>query len=84
MSAATVELRCPARSADCPESMGKLLGKARVDGTTARALAAGLVELQCSYCERGRRAAGSPRGERVLHLFNLLGELVDTEIVPAD
>lgn len=72
MSAAVVELRCP-------DGMGKLLGKAHVDG---RALPGGVVELTCNNCCRAQRAAGRPCA-RVLHLFNLLGELVATEIVPA-
>ncbi len=69
-----VELRCP-------EGMRKLLGKA-IHATAARPLPDGVLELTCSNCARARRAAGTPC-LRVLHRFNLLGELIATEVVPA-
>jgi hypothetical protein len=72
--AAMVELRCP-------EGMGKLLAKTRVDGPGATTTAAGLVEVACNNCARAHRARGV-FVVHVLHRFNLLGELVDTEIVP--
>jgi hypothetical protein len=69
-----VELRCP-------EGMGKLLAKTSHEGPAALALAAGVVEVACSNCARAHRARGLFCA-RVLHRFNLLGELVGTEIVP--
>lgn len=60
----------------CPESMGKLLGR-----TQASALPGGAVELACSNCSRRYRAAGVAC-TRVLHRFNLLGDLLCTEIIP--
>lgn len=61
----------------CPESMGKLLGR-----TQAVALPGGVVELACNNCARRYRAAGA-QVARVLHRFNLLGELLSTELFPA-
>lgn len=63
-----VELRCP-------ESMGKLLGRAQ-----AAALPGGQVEIACTNCARRHRAAGEPV-TRVLHRFNLLGELLTTDVI---
>lgn len=58
----------------CPRGMGKLLGRASgID-------AAGTVELACNSCARAQRAAGRPCA-RVVHRFNLLGELLSTTIV---
>lgn len=65
-----VELRCP-------DGMGKLLGKAHPAGIDA----AGLIELACNNCARAARRDGA-RVQTVLHTFNLLGELVATEVVP--
>jgi hypothetical protein len=69
-AAPMVELRCPA-------DMSKLLGRAAWSP-----MPEGLVELACNNCARARRAAGEPC-VRVLHRFNLLGELVATQIVTA-
>lgn len=69
-----VELRCP-------QGMGKLLAKAHLEGPDPLVLPAGLVEVACSNCARARRAQGV-FCTRVLHRFNLLGELVGTEVVP--
>ncbi len=63
-----VELRCP-------DGMGKLLAR------TARLEADGVVELACNNCARALRATGRPCA-RVLHRFNLLGELLATDVVP--
>lgn len=69
MSDMLVDLRCPA-------DMSKLLGRAQ-----AVALPAGIVELNCNNCVRAERAAGRTCS-RVLHRFNLLGELLATEVIP--
>lgn len=66
-AAAMVDLRCP--------GMGKLLGRA-----APSAQPGGVVELACWSCAKARRDAGTPCA-RVLHRFNLLGELLATEVV---
>lgn len=63
----------------CPEGMGKLLAKVRSE----LRITDDLIELPCSNCARALRADGT-RVLRVLHRFNLLGELVETETVPPD
>lgn len=60
----------------CPESMGKLLGRTR-----PVLHADGVVELACNNCARAYRRAGLPAGA-VVHRYNLLGELLATEITP--
>lgn len=62
----------PVTELRCPGRMPKLLGK--------RFLPEGLVEVACSNCAR-RHAGPGPR-PRVLHRFNLLGELVETVTEP--
>lgn len=81
--AVRVDLRCPIPGPGfgCRERMGKLLARAVHYGEPAHVLAAGMVEVGCDNCARAERAAGRPCA-RVLHRFNLLGELVATEIVP--
>lgn len=64
----------PAADLRCPESMSKLLGK--VAG--ARVVDGWAVELACSNCTRRLRPLGF---DRVLHRFNVLGELVETVAV---
>ncbi len=67
--AAMVDLRCP-------QPMGKLL--ARTAGTIG---CDNVVEVACNNCARAARAAGQPCS-RVLHRFNLLGELLETRVEP--
>ena len=59
----------------CPEGMGKLLAKVR----SQLRITDDLIELPCNNCARTHRAHAPVL--RVLHRFNLLGELVETEIV---
>jgi hypothetical protein len=69
-----VELRCP-----LAEPWG-LMGKIRLAGGAPRIVEDNLIELHCPSCTRQARRAGRPI--RVLHRFNILGELVETERVP--
>lgn len=69
----TIQLRCP-------EGPQRLLGKMRVSGTQPHVTEDNLIELVCDYCKVTLRK----RGEsvvRVVHSFNLAGELVTTEVV---
>jgi hypothetical protein len=69
MTGTMVDLRCP--------GMGNLLGRAEAAATT---VPGGVVELACWYCARARRYVGTPC-VRVVHRFNLLGELLETEVI---
>jgi hypothetical protein len=69
-----VDLRCP--HADGGNHMGKLLGR-----TAMVAHPDGLIDLACNNCARAYRRAGVDAA-RVLHRFNLLGELIATLILP--
>lgn len=56
----------------CPGAFHKLLGRIRiVDGN--------LIELACNDCARKMRAQGETVTQ-VLHRFNVLGELIETQI----
>ncbi len=66
------DLRCPEGEA----GMGKLLGRTRPVFYTP-----GVIELACGNCARAFRRAGLDCS-RVLHRYNLLGELLATEIIP--
>ena len=55
----------------CPAAYHKLLGKI-VEGN--------LIEVACSDCVRAIRNGGETVTQ-VLHRFNILGELVETQIV---
>jgi hypothetical protein len=61
----------------CPESMGKLLGRTQPVLHTE-----GMVELACGNCARAFRKGGMTVA-RVVHRYNLLGELLATQIYPA-
>lgn len=73
MESETIPLRCP-------EGPQKLLGKMRRSGAKPTITADNLIELDCDYCKVTYRRRGEPV-MRVLHSFNLAGELVATEIV---
>lgn len=64
----------------CPDGMGKLLGKVRRRAEPPWRIADDLIELHCSNCRRTMNAAGTDAA-RVLHRFNFLGELIETEVV---
>jgi len=71
---ADVEFRCVAYP-------GVLFGRLRLRDGGVRIVEGNLVEFACRSCRREVcRAGGSVA--LVLHRFNLLGELVETEVVP--
>lgn len=73
MSARTIELRCP-------EGPRRLLAKTVVAGGHPVIVEGNLIELACDDCKKTLRQQGQPV-LRVLHRFNLAGELVESEAV---
>lgn len=70
----TVEIRCPV-------GPKRLLSKLRLSGETPTITNDNLIEFSCDDCKRTLRKAGK-KAFRVLHRFNLLGTLVETEVEP--
>lgn len=68
----TVDLRCPV-------GPKKLLAKMVTDGNRPHIVSGNLVELNCDFCKQSRRRQGQ-QVNRVLHRFNLAGELVEDVI----
>lgn len=68
-----VELRCPIG----PQ---RLLSKLVLARETPRIVPGNLIELACSDCKQTQRRR-DPSVVRVLHRFNLVGELVESEVV---
>jgi len=66
-----VELRCPV-------GPRKLLAKIRSEGGSTRMTEGNLMELACRDCTQAARRDGQPGNTRILHRFNLLGELVES------
>ena len=76
--ARSVELRCPVG----PQ---RLLAKLRAEGGSPRYVEGGaLIELACGDCRRTARFQRRAVPDRVLHRFNIIGELVETEEVYYD
>jgi hypothetical protein len=65
----TVELRCD-------QNPSKLLAKVKAP----RIVDGNLIEIACTDCAKRRLATNGQRCQ-VLHRFNVLGELVESEIV---
>lgn len=70
----TVEIRCPVG----PQ---RLLSKLRLSGERPVITGDNLIEFACDDCKRTIRRRGTPV-YRVLHRYNLLGELVETVTEP--
>jgi len=68
-----VELRCPVG----PQ---RLLSKLLISGGRPKITEGNLVELACSDCKKSVRGSGR-QVVRVLHRFDLSGELVETCLV---
>lgn len=69
-----VELRCPVS----PRRMF-----ARWFSTGEATIVEGnLIEVACSECRRSARLLAGGEPTRVLHRYNVLGECVETEVVP--
>lgn len=73
---AVVEIRCPV-------GPRRLLSKVIATGDSAHVVDGNLIEFACTDCARSLRRRGEDAG-RVLHRFNLAGELVESQVVPTD
>jgi len=73
---ADVEFRCVAYP-------GVLFGRLRLGEEGVRIVEGNLVEFACRSCRREACRAGSSVA-LVLHRFNLLGELIETDILNSD
>lgn len=71
-----VELRCPT-------GPRKLFAKLRLQGTQPLVTSDNLVELSCQDCRRRLRGEGAEVA-LVLHRYNIVGELIETAVVPKD
>jgi hypothetical protein len=80
-----VEVRCPV-DLEWPDGTcrpGRLFLKVKQAGGSAHVDPdSNWMELACDDCKR-RLVREGARVHRVLHYFNLLGELVDTRVEPA-
>lgn len=69
-----VELRC---------NVGprRLFGKVKADGGKPTVVDGNLVEFHCRDCTKALRSTSPTPVERVLHRFDVSGQLVETEVV---
>lgn len=66
----------------CPEDPRHLFLKLRRAGETPHVTDGNLIELACDECKKVRRRE-DPSVIRVLHLYDLLGELIETKVETA-
>lgn len=72
MSLVAVELRCE-------QNPSRLLGKMLRD-PTVKIVEGNLVEIACDHCKADLRRGGDSC-KRVLHRFDVLGDLIETEVI---
>ena len=66
----------------CPEDPRHLFLKLRRAGETPHVTDGNLIELACYECKKLRRKE-DPNVIRVLHFYDLLGELIETKVETA-
>lgn len=64
----------------CPSTHGRLFGK-NVTDHRPTITDGNLLEFACGDCKREAKHRGEPAA-LVLHRFNCIGELIETEVVP--
>lgn len=64
----------------CPEGPRKLLMKLQLSGEKPTYSDGNLIELSCDHCKVTLRRQGM-RVKRVLHRYDLAGELIETEVI---
>lgn len=64
----------------CPEGPRKLLMKLQINGERPTFTEGNLIELSCDHCKATLRR-GRMKVTRVLHRYDLSGELIETEVV---
>lgn len=72
-----VEIRCPLGN---QRMFGKLLVDSQLSKESPRVVEGNLVEFSCSECKRTLHSRGMTLS-RVLHRYNILGELVESILV---
>jgi hypothetical protein len=77
---AAVDLHCPDGKYGTADGCGKKLGSVYFTGDASYVHPDNLVELACQDCKVRMRREGRAVA-RVLHRFNLAGELVETLVV---
>lgn len=71
----TVEIRCPV-------GPRRLFSKLLVSGEKPQVVEGNLIEFACDECKRTLRQQQTGQITRVLHRYNLAGELVETIVQP--
>lgn len=66
----------------CPEDPRRLFLKLRQDGEVPHVTDGNLIELACGECKRSRRLT-DPTVIRVLHRYDLSGDLIETKVETA-
>lgn len=64
----------------CPVGPKKLLGRVRKEGDHAAIVSDNLLELACRDCRNSVQLESGRKPQVVFHRFNILGELVESEI----
>lgn len=63
----------------CPVNPARVFMRLRLGDPTVAIVTGNLIEVDCRDCRRDQ----DPRPARVLHRYNPVGELIETETVPA-
>lgn len=67
----------------CPVGPRRLLSKVMSEGGLPHIVPGNLIEFACDDCKRWQRRE-DPKVQRILHRFNLAGDLVETVVVHYD
>jgi hypothetical protein len=67
----------------CPVGPQKLLMRLKLDGKRPSIVEGNLLELNCDECKKNMRRQRMAV-VRVLHRYDLLGRLIETEVVTPD
>lgn len=67
----------------CPEDPRRLFLKLKRLGEDTPVVDGNLIELACYACNKALRTQGEKNVIRVLHRYDLMGELIETEVVRA-
>lgn len=67
----------------CPEDPRRLFLKLKRSGENTPVVDGNLIELACYECSKTLRNRGQRDIVRVLHRYDLAGELIETEVVRA-
>lgn len=65
----------------CPLGARKLLAKVRKTGESHGIVEGNLLELACRDCRNNLSNDEGKRPNTVLHRFNILGELIESEVI---